>query len=124
MDTTVKWPSGLFGWGQATRTFYALEPKSVSVSHQSGFASQTSHHGVAEEDPSLGQSHVDTPRLSAQLVEFCVMFHQSGDDALTLATWAFTLTAEHAQYDYHTTLPFPLHELVRSGGSVTFDAIT
>jgi hypothetical protein len=116
-DTENSWPSGLFGWGAATRTFYGLKQKPVTVSNAQHFAARVSRHAEPEEGvrpPKEGLGGVNS-----QMDEICVAFRQEGDDPLTLATLVHRLRGAHAQYDADTARPFPLHELRKLGGGVT-----
>jgi hypothetical protein len=113
-----KWVSGLFGWDAACRTFYALKTKPASVSHRQSFASMTSRHG--EEGSNVKIAQVDIDRVSPQLDELCVMFHQPDDDPLALATMVDRLRGTHVQTRVDTANPFPLHELRLLGGGITF----
>jgi hypothetical protein len=47
------------------------------------------------------------------------MFKQNGDDALQLAGLVHALRRFHVQYSYDTRRPFPLHEAMLLGRSVT-----
>lgn len=117
-ESDNKWPSGLFEWDGATRTFYALKTKPVSVSHQQSFAAMTSRHG--EEGGNEHVVKIDIDRVSAQIDEICVMFHQEGDTPLALATMTHRLRGAHVQTRVDTASPFPLHELRLLAGGITF----
>ncbi|WP_428249588.1 RNaseH domain-containing protein [Ferrovibrio sp.] len=106
-DKDTAWPSGMFKWGDAARTLYALKSKPPTVSTKSHYAANISRHPVS------GDNKVDysTGRLSAQLDEFCVIFKQSGDDAGYLLSMVHKLRNVHTQYSYATSQPYPLHEL-------------
>jgi hypothetical protein len=117
-DTETSWPSGLFGWGAATRTYYGLKQKPVTVSNAQHFAARVSRHAELEEGVRPPKENVG--RVSSQMDEICVAFRQEGDDPLTLATLVHRLRGAHAQYDADTARPFPLHELRKLGGGVTF----
>lgn len=110
----VKWPSGLFAWQDAKRTYYALKSKPPTLG-RSVKAPITSRHGGGESEGFIDQVN----RLSSQLDEFCVVFQQREDSALRLAYLATRWRAVHAQYKFHTTLPFPLHELQLLGDAIT-----
>jgi hypothetical protein len=116
-DTENSWPSGLFGWGAATRTYYGLKRKPVTVSNAQHFAARVSRHAELEE--SVRPPKENLGRVSSQMDEICVAFRQEGDDPLTLATLVHRLRGAHAQYDADTARPFPLHELRKLGGGVT-----
>ena len=116
-DTDSKWPTGLFSWGEAKRTFYGLKAKPPSVSSRQHFAAQISRHQVFGENENPARD--DVTRVSSQIDEICVVFMQTNDDPLRLATLVHRLRGVHAQYRYDTSLPFPLHELRLLGGSVT-----
>lgn len=116
-DTENSWPSGLFGWGAATRTYYGLKQKPVTVSNAQHFAARVSRHAELEEGVRPPKENLG--RVSSQMDEICVAFRQQGDDPLTLATLVHRLRSAHAQYDADTTRPFPLHELRKLGGGVT-----
>lgn len=113
-----KWPSGLFEWDGAARTFYALKTKPVSVSHPQSFASMVSRHG--EQGSNVHSAQLDIDRVSSQLDEVCVMFMQPGDKAVDLATVTHRLRGAHVQTRVDTTSPFPLHELRLLAGGITF----
>lgn len=113
-----KWPSGLFAWGEAARTFYGLKTKPVSVSHPQSFASMASRHG--DESNNLHRTQVDVSRVSSQIDEVCVVFRQPTDDALQLATLTHRLRGAHVQTQVDTSNPFPLHELRMLAGGITF----
>ncbi len=116
-DTDAKWPSGLFSWDGAKRTFYGLKTKPPSVSAGQHFAASASRHQVFGENENPPKD--DVSRVSAQLDEICVAFMQEDDDPQRLATLVHRLRGVHAQYRYDTSLPFPLHELRLLGGGVT-----
>ncbi|WFU58272.1 RNaseH domain-containing protein [Bradyrhizobium pachyrhizi] len=116
-DTETSWPSGLFGWGAATRTFYGLKQKPVTVSNAQHYAARVSRHAELEEGVRRPKENLG--RVSSQMDEICVAFRQEGDDPLTLATLVHRLRGAHAQYDADTARPFPLHELRKLGGGVT-----
>jgi hypothetical protein len=116
-DTENSWPSGLFGWGAATRTYYGLKRKPVTVSNAQHFAARVSRHAELEEGVRPPKENLG--RVSSQMDEICVAFRQDGDDPLTLATLVHRLRGAHAQYDADTARPFPLHELRKLGGGVT-----
>jgi len=116
-DTEAKWPSGLFGWGDAHRTVYALKAKPPSISDRSSFASQASRHPVPDETQPLRSD--DAARPSPPLDEMCLAFMQPGDDPMLLVSFVHKLRSAHAQYKYDTSAPFPLHELRLLGGGVT-----
>lgn len=116
-DTENTWPSGLFGWGAAARTYYGLKQKPVTVSNAQHFAARVSRHAEPEEGVPPPKENLG--RVSSQMDEICVAFHQDGDDPLTLATLVHRLRGAHAQYDADTARPFPLHELRKLGGGVT-----
>ena len=113
--TENKWPTGIFGWGTAERTAYALKAKPPSVSHESSFASQISRHLPSGDN----RPNDDAARLSAQLDEICIAFMQPGDDPARLMSFVAKLRGVHAQFRYDTTKPYPLHELRLLGGGVT-----
>lgn len=114
-ETDTSWPSGIFTWGDAKRTAYALKTKPVSVSSRSHFAARVSRH-LAEGDNKANDSAM---RVTAQLDEFCLAFLQHGDGPDRLFALIHKLRRAHAQYAETTTLPYPLHELRLLGGSVT-----
>jgi hypothetical protein len=116
-ETGAKWPSGIFGWGGAQRTAYALKTKPPSVSNKSSFASQTSRHPGAGENQQRPAE--DAARLTAQLDEICITFMQPGDDPMKLISLVHLLRGAHPQYKYDTSKPYPLHELRLLGESVT-----
>lgn len=116
-DTANTWPSGLFSWGDATRTYYGLKQKPVTVSKAQHFASKVSRHAVADEGVRAPKD--STGRVSSQMDEICVTFLQEGDEPIFLATLVHRLRGAHAQYDADTARPFPLHELRRLGGGIT-----
>lgn len=116
-ETGAKWPSGIFGWGKAQRTAYALKTKPPSVSHKSSFASQTSRHPGAGDKQQRPTE--DAARLTAQLDEICITFMQPGDDPMKLISLVHLLRGAHPQYKYDTSKPYPLHELRLLGESVT-----
>ena len=116
-DMENSWTSGLFGWGAATRTFYGLKEKPVTVSNAQHYAARISRHAELEEGVRRPKENVG--RVSSQMDEICVAFRQEGDDPLTLATLVHRLRGAHAQYDADTARPFPLHELRKLGGGVT-----
>lgn len=116
-DTDNSWPSGLFGWGEATRTYYGLKQKPITVSNAQHFAARVSRHAEPEEGARPPKENLG--RVSSQMDEICVTFQQEGDDPLTLATLVHRLRGAHAQYDADTARPFPLHELRKLGGGVT-----
>ncbi|WP_426411617.1 RNaseH domain-containing protein [Bradyrhizobium ganzhouense] len=116
-DTETSWPSGLFVWGAATRTFYGLKQKPVTVSNAQHYAARISRHAEIEEG--VRRPKESLGRVSSQMDEICVAFRQDGDDPLTLATLVHRLRGAHAQYDTDTARPFPLHELRKLGGGVT-----
>jgi len=116
-DTENSWPSGLFGWGTATRTYYGLKQKPVTVSNAQHFAARVSRH--AEPEEGVRPPKESLGRVSSQIDEICVAFRQEGDDPLTLATLVHRLRRAHAQFDADTARPFPLHELRKLGGGVT-----
>ncbi|MFL7904324.1 RNaseH domain-containing protein [Azospirillum argentinense] len=111
-----KWPSGLFTWPGAERTAYGLKIKPPTVSVKSSFASMISRHL----EPGSNNAADDVPRVSAQLDEMCVAFKQPADEAVEMLRMTHKLRNAHAQYDYGTRKPFPLHELRLLGGAVTF----
>jgi hypothetical protein len=113
-----KWPSGLFEWDSATRTYYALKTKPVSVSSEQSFASMTSRHGEAGRNETIAK--VDVDRVSSQLDEVCVLFHQPDDKPVELAIMTHRLRGAHVQTRADTASPFPLHELRLLAGSITF----
>ena len=115
--TDSKWPTGLFSWDEAERTFYGLKAKPPSVSSRQHFAAQTSRHQVFGDNEN--PSRDDVARVSPQIDEICVAFVQTDDDPQRLATLVHRLRGVHAQYRYDTSLPFPLHELRLLGGGVT-----
>lgn len=117
-NTDNSWPSGLFSWGDAARTFYGLKQKPVTVSPAQHFAGRVSRHA----DPAEGARppRDNLGRVSSQIDEICVAFRQTEDVALTLATLVHRLRGAHAQYDADTARPFPLHELRKLGGGITF----
>ena len=117
-NTENSWPSGLFGWGGATRTYYGLKQKPVTVSNAQHFAARVSRH--AEPEEGVPPTKESLGRVSSQMDEICVVFRQEEDDPLTLATLVHRLRGTHAQYSADTTRPFPLHELRKLGGGVTF----
>ncbi len=117
-DTENSWPSGLFSWGTATRTYYGLKQKPATVSNAQHFAARVSRHAELEEGVRLPKQNLG--RVSSQMDEICIAFRQEGDDPLTLATLVHRLRGAHAQYDADTARPFPLHELRKLGGGVTF----
>jgi hypothetical protein len=117
-DTENSWPSGLFSWGTATRTYYGLKQKPVTVSNAQHFAARISRHAELEEGVRPPKENLG--RVSSQMDEICIAFRQEGDDPLTLATLVHRLRGAHAQYDADTARPFPLHELRKLGGGVTF----
>ncbi|KXF77193.1 hypothetical protein ATN84_07185 [Paramesorhizobium deserti] len=116
-DTNNSWPSGLFSWGAAKRTYYALKQKPITVSNAQHFAARVSRHTELEEGVRPPKENLG--RVSSQMDEICIAFHQEGDDPLTLATLVHRLRGAHAQYDADTARPFPLHELRKLGGGVT-----
>jgi hypothetical protein len=116
-ETGAKWPSGIFTWGKAQRTAYALKTKPPSVSRKSSFASQTSRHPAATDNQQ--RSATDAARLTAQLDEICIAFMQPGDDPMKLISFVHLLRGTHPQYKYETSKPYPLHELRLLGGSIT-----
>ncbi|PWC76378.1 RNaseH domain-containing protein [Azospirillum sp. TSH64] len=111
-----KWPSGLFVWEGAERTAYGLKPKPPTVSKPSSFASMVSRHL----EPGSNEAVDDVPRVSSQLDEMCVAFMQPTDEADEMLRLTHKLRNAHAQYDYSTRKPFPLHELRLLGGAITF----
>jgi hypothetical protein len=113
----TQWPSGLFLWGQAKRTFYGLKAKPVTVSPRQGKAALASRHAAVGENEFPPQ--VDVSRVSSQLDELCVHLMQPDDDPLDLAHLAHRLRAAHAQTQAVTVQPFPLHELRLLGGGIT-----
>lgn len=117
-NTENSWPSGLFGWGGATRTFYGLKQKPVTVSPAQHFAARVSRH--AEPEDGVRPPKDNLGRVSSQIDEICVAFLQADDEPLTLATLVHRLRGAHAQYDADTARPFPLHELRKLGGGVTY----
>jgi hypothetical protein len=117
-NTDNSWPSGLFGWGGAARTYYGLKQKPVTVSAAQHFAARVSRHAELEEGAMPPKENLG--RVSSQIDEICLAFLQDGDNALTLATLVHRLRGAHAQYDADTARPFPLHELRKLGGGVTF----
>jgi hypothetical protein len=116
-DTENSWPSGLFCWGAATRTYYGLKQKPITVSNAQHFAARVSRHAELEEGARPPKENLG--RVSSQMDEICIAFRQEGDDPLTLATLVHRLRGAHAQYDADTARPFPLHELRKLGGGVT-----
>ncbi|RWH52857.1 MAG: DUF3893 domain-containing protein [Mesorhizobium sp.] len=116
-DTNNTWPSGLFAWGAATRTYYGLKQKPITVSNAQHFAARVSRHAELEEGVRPPKENLG--RVSSQMDEICIAFHQEGDDPLTLAALVHRLRSAHAQYDADTARPFPLHELRKLGGGVT-----
>lgn len=117
-DTENSWPSGLFSWGTATRTYYGLKQKPVTVSNAQHFAARVSRHADLEEGMRPPKENLG--RVSSQMDEICIAFRQEGDDPLILATLVHRLRGAHAQYNADTARPFPLHELRKLGGGVTF----
>lgn len=117
-NTENSWPSGLFSWGTATRTYYGLKQKPITVSNAQHFAARVSRHAEPQEGARPPKDNLS--RVSPQMDEICVAFLQQGDDPLTLATLVHRLRGAHAQYDADTARPFPLHELRKLGGGVTF----
>jgi hypothetical protein len=116
-DTENTWPSGLFTWGAAARTYYGLKQKPITVSNAQHFAARASRHPDAES--AVRPPKEGLGRVSSQMDEICIAFHQAEDDPLTLATLVHRLRGAHAQYDADTARPFPLHELRRLGGGIT-----
>ncbi|MDB5577512.1 MAG: hypothetical protein JWR80_2688 [Bradyrhizobium sp.] len=116
-DTENSWPSGLFSWGSASRTFYGLKQKPMTVSNAQHFASRVSRHAEVEDATKPSKDSVG--RVSSQIDEICITFQQEGDDPFFLATLVHRLRGAHAQYDADTARPFPLHELRRLGGGIT-----
>lgn len=114
---TTKWPSGLFAWGGARRTFFALKAKPVTVSAKQSFASLASRHGPVGDNRFPPQPGV--PRVASQLDELCVQFMQADDDPLELVHLTHRLRGAHAQTRAQTVQPFPLHELRLLGGGIT-----
>lgn len=118
-ETDAKWVQGLFEWGAAKRTFYALKPKPPSISDASSYAAQSSRHDYQSGEPGSGGSRIGATRVLPQLGEFCAAFAQPEDEPYELVANAFALCKTHVQYDYHTNMPFPLHELIRIGKNIT-----
>lgn len=116
-NTDNSWPSGLFAWGEAKRTYYGLKQKPITVSNAQHFGARVSRHAVM--DPGVKPPKEGLGRVSSQMDEICIAFAQEGDDNLHLATLVHRLRGAHAQYDADTARPFPLHELRRLGGGIT-----
>ena len=106
-ETDAKWVQGLFEWGTAMRTFYALKPKPPSISDASSYAAQSSRHDYQSGESGSGGSRIGATRVLPQLGEFCAAFAQAEDEPYELVANAFALCKTHVQYDYHTNMPFP-----------------
>ncbi len=115
-DTSNTWPTGFFRWDGAQRTFYALKAKPPTVSTAQHNAGKSSRHLGAEEAAKPPKAGIGV--VSSQMDEICVAFHQAGDDPSDLAILVHRLRRAHAQYDFDTARPFPLHELRKLGGGV------
>ena len=109
-EQDVQWPVGLWNWERQDRTWYALKGKAPSVGWRSRWTIVPR---------SLGAETNQQARVTGQLDEICVMFKQKGDDALQLARLVHALRRFHVQYSYDTRRPFPLHEAMLLGRSVT-----
>ena len=109
-EQDVQWPVGLWNWERQDRTWYALKGKAPSVGGRSKWAIVPR---------SLGSETNRQPRVSGQLDEICVMFKQKDDPALEIARLVHALRRFHVQYSYDTRRPFPLHEAMLLGRSVT-----
>jgi RNase H domain-containing protein/MID domain-containing protein/argonaute-like protein len=109
-EQDVQWPVGLWNWERQDRTWYALKGKAPSVGWRSKWTIVPR---------SLGAETNQQARVTGQLDEICVMFKQKGDDALQLARLVHALRRFHVQYSYDTRRPFPLHEAMLMGRSVT-----
>lgn len=115
-ETEQKTTQGLFSWGDAKRTLYAIKKTPQTVSFKSKFASQASRHGETGD----GRTADHVVRPIAQLDEISVIFMQAGDEPRDLAAAAHRFRSTHAQYDDDTRQPFPLHELRLLGRGGTF----
>ena len=113
-QTDAAWPGGLFAWGNASRTAYGVKKKPVSAKN-SGHLALISRHLPAGDN----RSQDGKPRRIAAMDEICAVFKQPSDDAVDLMMLAHRLRSVHAQHDYDTTLPYPLHELRLLGDAVT-----
>jgi len=109
-ERDVQWPVGLWNWERQDRTWYALKGKAPSVGGRSKWTIVPR---------SLGSETNRQPRVSGQLDEICVMFKQKDDPALEIARLVHALRRFHVQYSYDTRRPFPLHEAMLLGRSVT-----
>ena len=113
-QTDKEWPSGLFVWGNASRTAYGVKRKPVSVKN-TGYLALLSRHLPAGDN----RSQDGKPRKIATLDEICAVFKQPTDDAVDLMMLTHRLRSVHAQHDDDTRLPYPLHELRLLGSAVT-----
>lgn len=109
-EQEVQWPVGLWNWEGQDRTWYAIKGKAPSVGGRSRWTIIPR---------SLGAETNQHARVTGQLDEICVMFKQKDDDALQLARLVHALRRFHVQYNYDTRRPFPLHEAMLLGRSVT-----
>lgn len=109
-EQDVQWPVGLWNWERQDRTWYAIKAKAPSVGWRSRWTIVPR---------SLGAETNQHARVTGQLDEICVTFKQKDDDALQLARLVHALRRFHVQYNYDTRRPFPLHEAVLMGRSVT-----
>jgi len=109
-EGTDQWASGLWSWAGQQRTFYGLKGKPPSARPQAQWLSVPRVPGAKTNRRA---------RASAQVDEICVMFMGPGGDARQIARLVHRSRATHVQYDYGTRRPFPLHETLLLGNSVT-----
>jgi hypothetical protein len=110
-EGTDQWKSGLWSWPGQQRTFYGLKAKPPSARPQAQWLPVPRVPGAKTNRKA---------RASAQVDEICVMFMGEGGDARQIARLVHRSRATHVQYAYSTRRPFPLHEALLLGSSVTF----
>lgn len=111
------WISGLFAWDDSTRTAFGLKPKPPSNNKPKAIAMISRHAGPGANE---ARAREDQNRQFAVIDETCAFFIQPGDDPWAVLHRVQALRGFHAHYGYHTSLPYPLHELSLLKNAGTF----